>query len=243
MTDPTLGACSVAPQPPVGAFGGRFLAPSDEHLLSPPYLFRGPRPSITGAAHSGARLGYGQTLTITVDRPGGHQARRAAALRFGHPSALSGIGILLARARGPHDRPRPARCPPAERHIRPPPPEADRAEVPSRAIRPRRRPPRGIRATPRLSRSDRYSPSVSRRLPSCTTTSSARAYAGRAAAQAGAADFRARRHSARVTAQSHHSAGRRQGGSRSARRRISQRFRPRLTRSRRCDHLAARGPE
>src|SRR5438045_8092195 len=40
VTDPALGACSVAPQAAGGAFGGGFLAASDEHLLGHQVLER-----------------------------------------------------------------------------------------------------------------------------------------------------------------------------------------------------------
>lgn len=38
-------------------------------LISPPYLFRGPRPLINNVSFTGATLGYGQDVTISTDRP------------------------------------------------------------------------------------------------------------------------------------------------------------------------------
>jgi hypothetical protein len=38
-------------------------------LISPPYLFRGPRPKITQLAFAGTRIGYGTDITISSDRP------------------------------------------------------------------------------------------------------------------------------------------------------------------------------
>jgi hypothetical protein len=38
-------------------------------VLSPPYLFRGPRPKITYVAYTGTTIGYGQDITIYTDRP------------------------------------------------------------------------------------------------------------------------------------------------------------------------------
>lgn len=37
-------------------------------VISPPYLFRGPRQRITNVAHTGARIGYGQDITVSNDR-------------------------------------------------------------------------------------------------------------------------------------------------------------------------------
>jgi hypothetical protein len=38
-------------------------------LINPPYLFRGPRPRITGVAFTGSAVGYGSDLTVSTDRP------------------------------------------------------------------------------------------------------------------------------------------------------------------------------
>lgn len=50
-------------------------------VISPPYLFRGPRPKITQVAHSGAMIGYGQDVTIYTDRSA--DISRVALLRPG----------------------------------------------------------------------------------------------------------------------------------------------------------------
>jgi hypothetical protein len=50
-------------------------------LISPPYLFRGPRPQITQLTYSGARIGYGQSVTISSNRAS--DIARVALLRAG----------------------------------------------------------------------------------------------------------------------------------------------------------------
>jgi len=48
-------------------------------LYSPPYLFNGPRPTITGATP--AAVTYGQTLVVTT--PGGAAVTKVTLIRFG----------------------------------------------------------------------------------------------------------------------------------------------------------------
>lgn len=38
-------------------------------VVAPPYLFRGPRPTITNVTHAGLTVGYGQSVTVSTDRP------------------------------------------------------------------------------------------------------------------------------------------------------------------------------
>jgi hypothetical protein len=58
------------------------VPPQRNHeIFSPPYLFRGARPSITGVSPSSATVGYGQTFTVTT--PNAAQIAQVRWIRLG----------------------------------------------------------------------------------------------------------------------------------------------------------------